>query len=88
MVIHPLLSHSFNKRLIHKKAKVKRVKIVLSTLIVMLIILIVITIDLVMSLKMFMLLNFIGLLRLNLILVILSSWFTKIIQKKLNLLLM
>jgi hypothetical protein len=83
MVIHS--SHSSSKRLRHKKAEVK---IVLSILAAMLIMLTVILIVLVMSLMMFILLNSVGLPRLNLIPVILSSRFTKIGMKKLNLLLM
>jgi uncharacterized integral membrane protein len=77
MVIHSLLCHNSNKRLRHKKTEVKRAKIILSILAAMLIILIVILIVLAMSLIMFMLLNFAGLPRLNLILVILSRRFTK-----------
>jgi hypothetical protein len=88
MVIHLLLSHNSNKRLRHKKTKVKRVKIILSILTAMLIMFIVIPIVLAMSLMMFMLLNFVGLPRLNLILVILSSRFTKTGETKLNSLLM
>jgi hypothetical protein len=84
MVIHSLLSHNSNKRLRHKKTEVKRVNIILSILAPMLIMLIVILIVLAMSLMMFMLLNFTGLPRLNLMLVIFSLRFTKIGKKKLN----
>jgi uncharacterized integral membrane protein len=73
MVIHSLLSRNSNKRLRHKKTEVKRVKLILSILTAMLIMLIVILIVLSTSLMMFMLLNFAGLPRLNLIFVILSS---------------
>jgi hypothetical protein len=88
MIILSLLFLNFNKRLRHKKAEVKKIKIILSTLATMLTMSIVIPIVLAMSLMMFMLLNFVGLPRPNLMLVTLSSWFTKIGQKKLNLLLM
>jgi hypothetical protein len=88
MVIHSLLSHNSNKRLQRKRTKVKRVKIILSILAAILTILIVILIALAMSLMMFILLNFAGLPRLNLMLVTLSSRFTKIGKKKLNSLLM
>jgi hypothetical protein len=71
-----------------KKAEVKKIKIILSTLTAMLTMLIVILIVLATSLMMFMLLNFVGLPRPNLMLVTLSSRFTKIGQKELNLLLM
>jgi hypothetical protein len=80
MVIHSLLSH--------KKTEVKKVRIILSILIAMLTMLIMIPIVLVTSLILFMLLNFAGLPRLNLFLMMLSSRFTKIGKKKLNLLLM
>jgi amino acid permease len=88
MIIYSLLFLNSNKRLQHKKTEVKKVKIILRILAAMLIMLIVILIVLAMSLRMFMLLNFVGLPRLNLILVILSSRFIKIGKKKLNLLLM
>jgi hypothetical protein len=78
MVILSLLFLNFNKRLHHKKSKVMKIKIILSTLTAMLTMSIVILIVLVMSLMMFMLLNFVGLPRPNLMLVILSSRFTKI----------
>jgi hypothetical protein len=84
VVIHSLLPHNSNKRLRHMKTEVKRVKIILSILVAMLIMLIVIMIVLVTSLMMFMLLNFVGLPRLNLILVILSSWFTKNQQEEIK----
>jgi hypothetical protein len=64
------------------KTKVKRVKIILSTLAAVLILLIVIPIVLLTSLMMFMLWNSIGPPRLNLILVILSNRFIKISKKK------
>jgi flagellar basal body-associated protein FliL len=88
MVIQSLLSRNSNKRLQNKKSEVKKVKIILSILTTILIMLIMILIVLAMSLIMFILLNFVGLPRLNRILVILSSRFTKISKKKLNLLLM
>jgi hypothetical protein len=88
VAIHSLLSHNSNKRLGHKKTKVKKVRIILSILTAMLTTLILILIVLAMSLMMFMMLNFAGLPRPNRILVMLSSWFTKIDKKRLNLLLM
>jgi hypothetical protein len=88
MVILLLLFLNFNKRLRHKKVGVKKVRILLNTLAAMLTMSIVILIVLATSLMMFMLLNFVGLPRPNLMLVTLSSWFTKIGRKKLNLLLM
>jgi hypothetical protein len=88
MVIHSLLSHNSNRRLRHKKIEVKKVRIILILHVAMLTMLIVILIVLVMSQMMFMLLNSAGLPRLNLMLVTLSSWFTKIGKKKLNLLFM
>jgi hypothetical protein len=87
MVIPSLLSHNFNKRLWHQKAEVNKVRIILSILTAMLTMLIVIPIVLAMSQMMFMLLNSTGLPRPNLMLVTLSSRFTKIGTKKLNLLL-
>jgi hypothetical protein len=88
MVIHSLLSHNSNRRLRHKKIEVKKVRIILILHVAILTMLIVILIVLVMSQMMFMLLNSAGLPRLNLMLVTLSSWFTKIGKKKLNLLFM
>jgi hypothetical protein len=85
MVIHSLLSHNSNRRLRHKKIEVKKVRIILILHVAILTMLIVILIVLVMSQMMFMLLNSAGLPRLNLMLVTLSSWFTKIGKKKLNL---
>jgi hypothetical protein len=87
MVIHSLLSHNSNKRLRRKKIEVRKVRIILSILTAMLTMLIVILIVLAMSLILFMLLTFAGLLRPNLMLLTLSSRFTKISKKKLNLLL-
>jgi hypothetical protein len=66
MVILSLLFLNSNKRLQHKKVEVKKIKIILSILATMLTISIVIRIALVMSPTMFMLLNFAGLPRLNL----------------------
>jgi hypothetical protein len=88
MVILSLLFLNSNKRLRRKKVEVKKIKIILSLLVAMLTMSIVILIALTMSLIGFMLLNFAGLPRSNLMLVILSSWFIKIGMKKLNLLLM
>jgi hypothetical protein len=68
MVIHSLLSHNSNKRLRHKKIKVKKVRIILNILAAVLTMLIMILIVLVMSQMMFMLLNYAGLLRQNLML--------------------
>jgi hypothetical protein len=84
MVILSSLSLNSNKRLRHKKTEIKRVKIISSLLTAMLTVLIMTLIVLAMSLMMFMLLNFAGFLRLNLMLVTLSSRFTKIGKKKLN----
>jgi hypothetical protein len=72
MVILSLLFLNFNKRLQHKKARVKKIKIILSILVVMLTMSIVISIALEMSPTIFMLLNFVGLRRLNLMLVTLK----------------
>jgi accessory gene regulator protein AgrB len=88
MVIHSLLSHNSNKRLQHKKIEVKKVRIILSILTTILTMLIVILIVLATSQIMFMLLNSAGFPRPNLMLVTLSSRFTKIGKKELNLLLM
>jgi hypothetical protein len=88
MVILSLHFLNSNKRLQHKKAEVKKIKIILSILIAMLTMSIVIQIALAMSLTMFMLLNFAGLPKLNLMLVTLSSRFIKIDKKKLSLNLM
>jgi hypothetical protein len=88
MVIFSLLFLNSSKRPRHKRAEVKKIKVILSILTTMLIMLIMIVIVLVTSLMMFMLLNFAGLPKLNLMLVTLSSRFTKIGKKKLNLLLM
>jgi hypothetical protein len=88
VVILSLLFLNFNKRLRHKKARVKKIKIILSILTAMLTISIVIPIALAMSPTIFMLQNFAGLSRLNLILVTLSSRFTKNGKKKLSLHLM
>jgi uncharacterized membrane protein YqjE len=71
-----------------QESRSKESKDNLSTLATMLTMFIVILIVLAMSLTMFMLLNFAGLPRLNLMIMTLSSWFTKIGKKKLNLLLM
>jgi hypothetical protein len=87
MVIHSLLSHNSNKRLRRKKIEVRKARIILSILTAMLTMLIVIPIVLAMSLIIFMLLNLAGLPRPNLMLLTLSSRFTKIGKKKLNLLL-
>jgi hypothetical protein len=88
MVILSSLFFNSNKRLRHKKAEVKKIKIILNIFVAMLTMSIVIPIAPTMSLMMFMLLNFIGLPKLNLILVTLSSWFIKINKKKLSLHLM
>jgi hypothetical protein len=88
MVILSLLFLNFNKRLRHKKAEVKKTKIILSILATMLTMSVVIPIALVTSLTMFMLLNFVGLPRPSLMLVTHSSRFTKIGRKKLSILLM
>jgi hypothetical protein len=88
MVILSLLFLNSNRRLRHKKAGVKKIKIILIILDTMLTMSIVIPIALSTSLMMFMLLNFVGLPRPNLMLMTLSSWFTKINRRKLNLLLM
>jgi hypothetical protein len=88
MVILSLLFLNSNKWLRHKKAGVKTINIILSILATMLTMLIVILIVLAMSLTMFMPLNFVGLPRPNLMLVTLSSQFTKIGGRKFNLLLM
>jgi hypothetical protein len=61
MVIHSLLFLNSNRRLWHKKAGVKKIKIILSILATMLTMSIVILIFLVTSPTMFMLLNFVGL---------------------------
>jgi hypothetical protein len=79
------LSLNSNKKLRYKKVEVKKIKIILSILVAMLIMSIVILIALAMRL---MLLNFAGLPRPNLMLVIISSQFIKMGKKKLNLLLM
>jgi hypothetical protein len=84
MVILSLLSLSSNNRLRHKKAEVKKIKIILRILVSMLTMLIVIPIALATSPMMFMLLNFVGLPRLNLMFVTLSRRFTKIGKEKLN----
>jgi hypothetical protein len=88
MVILSLLILNSNKRLRHKKARVKKIKIILSILATMLTMSIVIPIALATSPMIFMLLNFVGLPRLNIMLVTLSSRFTKIGKKKLSLYLM
>jgi hypothetical protein len=88
MVILSLLSLNSNKRLRHKKAEVKKIKIILSIIVAMLIMSIVIPTVLATNLMRFMLLNFVGLPRPNLMLVILSRQFIKIGKKKLNLILM
>jgi hypothetical protein len=84
MIILSLLFLNSNKRLQHKKAGVKKIKLILSILAAMLIMLIMISIALLMSPTIFMLLNFAGLPRLNLMLVTLSSRFTKIGKKKIK----
>jgi hypothetical protein len=83
-----LLSHIFNKELRRKKAEARRVREILNILAAILIMLIMILTVLVMNQTMFMQLNFVGLPRLNLSLVTLSSQFTKIGKWRLNLLLM
>jgi hypothetical protein len=88
MVVLSLLFLNSSKRLWNKRTKVKKIKIILSILTSMLTIFIVILIALGTSLTIFMLLNFAGLPKLNLMLVALSSRFTKIGNKKLNLFLM
>jgi hypothetical protein len=88
MVILSLLFLNSNKRLRHKKAEVKKIKIILSILTIILTMPIVIPMALAMSPMMFMLLNFASLPRLNLMLVTLLSRFTKIGKKKLSLHLM
>jgi hypothetical protein len=85
MVILSSLFLNSNKRLKHKKAEVKKIKIILSVLAAMLTMSIVIPITLAMSTTMFMLLNFIDLPKQNLMLVTLSSRFIKIGKKKLSL---
>jgi hypothetical protein len=72
MVILSLLFLNSNKRLRHKKAGVKKIKIILSILSTMLTMSIVIPIALAMSPTIFMLLNFAGFPRLNLMLVTLK----------------
>jgi hypothetical protein len=72
----------------HKRVEVRRLKITLSILAAMITMLIVIMIVLATSPMMFTLLNSAGLPNLNLMLVTLSSLFTKISKKRLNLLLM
>jgi hypothetical protein len=88
MVILSLFFLNSNKSLWHMKVEVKKIKIILRILVAMLTMSIVIPIALAMSLMRFMLLNFVGLPRPNLMLVILSSRFIKMGEKKLNLLLM
>jgi hypothetical protein len=88
VVILSLLFVNSNKRVRHKKVRVKKIKIILSILVAMLTMSIVILIALSMSPTVFMLLNFAGLPRLNLMLVTLSRRFTKIGKRKLSLYLM
>jgi hypothetical protein len=85
MTILSLLFLNSNKRLRHKKARVKKIKIILSILAAMLTMSTMIPIALVTSRVIFMQLNFAGLPRLNLMLVTLSSRFTKIGKKKISL---
>jgi hypothetical protein len=70
------------------KTEVKKIKIILSIFTAMLTMSIVIPIALAMSPTIFMLLNFASLPRLNIMLVTLSSWFTKIGKNKFSLHLM
>jgi hypothetical protein len=88
MVILLVLFLNSNKRLQHNKDGVKKIKIILTIITAMLTMLIVIPIALATSPTIFVLLNFAGLPRLNLMLVTLSNQFTKIGQKKLSLYLM
>jgi hypothetical protein len=88
MVILLLLFLNSNKRLRHMKTEVKKIKIILSIFTTMLTMSIVIPIALATSPTIFMLLNFASLPRLNIMLVTLSSRFTKIGKNKFSLHLM
>jgi hypothetical protein len=88
MVILLVLFLNSNKRLQHNKDGVKKIKIILTIITAMLTMSIVIPIALATSPTIFVLLNFAGLSRLNLMLVTLSNQFTKTGQKKLSLYLM